>query len=99
VIDAPEQEGFGDVNVLAMSSPIYALEFVVLDTKEAKAEEVWEEMTPADAPRVKAADVVEANGTKWIRPDMREPVTRPPADFVPPPGVRIREIIPEPFDR
>jgi hypothetical protein len=98
VVAPPEKEGFGDIDVLAMSGPIYALEFVVLDAEEERPEEIYEDVTPEDAPRVRATDVVEADGTKWIRPDNRQPLTKPPTEFVPPPGMKIREIVPEPFD-
>lgn len=100
VIEAAQGEGFGNVEVLAMSSPIYAMEFVLLDTEEATPDEVWEQMQPSSRTPIKATEIKEANGQKWVRPDSREPVeSKAPEEFVPPPGVQIREIVPVPLDR
>jgi hypothetical protein len=94
VVEAASEPGFGALNVLALSSPIYAQDMIFIDPTRPLEEyqiKLWSE-NPSPA---QVTGMIEDGGKTWVKTE-RKPTVPADGEWAgPPSGERVRTIVPE----
>ncbi|MBN2308279.1 MAG: CehA/McbA family metallohydrolase [Candidatus Hydrogenedentes bacterium] len=93
VVRTATEPGFGPLDVVAMSSPIYAQEMLVVDG-QTPPEELWIKLENDAVPPAQVTGMMEDGGKTWVRTGA--PPAGPEDDeaFTPPPGAEVRTLVP-----
>ncbi|GMW01050.1 MAG: hypothetical protein AMXMBFR84_21870 [Candidatus Hydrogenedentota bacterium] len=100
VIDTPATKGFGPMEVLVMTSPIYAQNIVPIDLRRENPADTWIRLENSTLPPVKVTQKVDDNDRVLVQteggpPDVNSFNTG--EEFTPPPGEEVRTLKPKTF--
>lgn len=98
VIRAPQEKGFGPVDVLAMSAPIYAQNVVPIDAQKENPFDIWIKIENRSLPPARVSEIVEEGNRTRVRFEEGGPVQPVrPDEFQPPPDAQVKTLTPKQF--
>jgi len=98
VIRAPQGPGVGPIDILAMTSPIYAQDIIPIDPTKKDPLDVWVKVGNSGLPPAKVSERIEEGGQTRVRFEQGAPI--PPVEqdtFEVPQGERVVELKPKPL--
>jgi len=98
VIRAPQGPGVGPIDILAMTSPIYAQDIIPIDPTKKDPLDVWVKVGKSGLPPAKVSERIEEGGQTRVRFEQGAPI--PPVEqdtFEVPQGERVVELKPKPL--
>ncbi len=98
VIRAPQGPGVGPIDILAMTSPIYAQDIIPIDPTKKDPLDVWVKVGNSGLPPAKVSERIEEGGQTRVRFEQGAPI--PPVEqdtFEGPQGERVVELKPKPL--
>lgn len=98
LVRTPSKKGFGPLDIVTMTSPIYAQDIVPIDPSKENPYDVWIKIKDTGLPPAKVSERVDEGGKTRVRLEPGAPGPTAAADdtFQIPEGAKVRELKPTP---
>lgn len=98
VVRTPQKPGIGPLEVMAMTSPIYAQDIVPIDPTKKNPLDIWVRVDNSALPPAKVTELVEEGGKTRVRFEQGGPIPPVQSDeFEIPPDARVVPLKPKPL--